>query len=328
MTSQIVNTCSECKIPILQGTFCEKCQKAYNAKLSREYHFKRRHERAAQGLCIQCGGSKDMPADITAEIKAIEPRMVDFVSIESIKKSTSCYKCYLKQKARSFPELLAKKEAKATKDPRTPEEKEADRKRAVKESGQRRRAKKIAEDPTICHHCLKRTKAEGKNWCSFCLEKSNKRNMKAIRERREAGLCITCGEPSGGDQLCDNCKPNQRKYSSKWWQKAREERIQSGLCIRCGKVTVPDDRKACDDCNAKAAEFLRQKRQAEEHAKKVAAIKKKKAVAASKGPKPKPTTKKASVPKTTLKEKEVAASTTPPPESKVIRVVIEDDDVF
>lgn len=256
MTQNIFSKCEECGADAGGAKLCADCNKKFKAKFAREYQFKRRKERVAKGVCIQCGGSKEMPEDLLEYVKTIEPRMVESLKVELVQNSTACYKCYIARKLPLFLKSLAKQAA----DPYTKEQKREMRKAKTKETGRLRRERKIAENPNICHHCLKRDKAEGKQWCDVCLEKCNIRNNTTIKTRKQVGLCVACGENSNGDQLCDACKVLQRTYSKKWWKKIRIERAEQGICLRCGKVPSEPGKKACNECAKRASDATREQR--------------------------------------------------------------------
>ena len=72
---------------------------------------------------------------------------------------------------------------------------------------------------------------------------------KLYRERREWGVCITCGKPRLNGETtksCVKCKEAKAEYRKQNRQHIREttkERMDryraAGLCIYCGKPTVP-----------------------------------------------------------------------------------------
>jgi len=258
----VSNSCQcKCGVPITEGTLCETCKKASQAERSRLYHAARRKDRATKGLCIQCGGSKEMPQDLSKYIKEnADPLMVKLVDTEQVKQSTFCYKCYVARKLVSF----RKRQEKEANDPRpklTPKQKEKLRKKQVRESGRKRRARILAENPSICAHCLKRPKAEGKRWCDTCLERANKINKSRIKERLENSACIMCGAEANGEQLCQGCKELQKKYSRRWWNKVRKEREKAGLCSRCGNNPHEPGKKSCSECLEKIQKYVQSRAQ-------------------------------------------------------------------
>ena len=277
--------CKECgKTVDIKGKFCSECKKTRNIEKSKECHSKRRHDRIAQGLCVNCGGSKDIPPrpELDEYIKEHgDERMPPFITNKQLEKSTSCYKCYVERKMKTFPESIIKIEEQARIEANmTPEEREArDKARREREKAQnkKRRERKLAENPNLCHHCMVNDKAEGRLWCEKCLNAVNERAMKKIKTRRKKGVCIVCKADSGGDQLCDACKVPQREYSIRWWRRVRVERAEAGLCLRCGKVPSEPGTKACAACAKSAAESNKKSR-----AERAAAAKKQKAAAKKK----------------------------------------------
>jgi len=259
-------TCKGCGDPMdARGKHCTKCKKLSNIELSKQCHSKRRHERIAQGVCVICGGNKAIPSseELSNFIATVDPRMIPYVTEEQLKDSTACYKCYAIRKKRSFQVSIVKIEAEAKITPEERARREAQKQERKKQINKERRERKIAENPTLCHHCLVNEKAEGRLWCEKCLEAVNERATKKIEERRKHGVCIVCKADSGGDQLCDACKIPQRQYSNKWWKKIRIERAEQGLCLRCGKVPSEPGRKACKECAESSAESNRKTRAAQ-----------------------------------------------------------------
>ena len=67
----------------------------------------------------------------------------------------------------------------------------------------------------VCTWCRKQTQRTlaGKARCYECEErlKENHRYRKA--QRRKAGLCEWCGEPSK-ERLCDKCRQIERRYAA------------------------------------------------------------------------------------------------------------------
>lgn len=72
--------------------------------------------------------------------------------------------------------------------------------------------------------------------------------MKRIyRERRAAGLCVTCGDAaSAGMARCDECRSaNARKTLA-----VRARYLADGLCMTCGCQKERKDRQKCRACAA------------------------------------------------------------------------------
>lgn len=102
----------------------------------------------------------------------------------------------------------------------------------------------------ICPVCRKRAVAIGLKSCPECLEDNairsaawqqahpelyKARKQARYKRRREAGLCVNCGNPSGGKSRCPKCaaKENAR-------QKANRVHVvrPSGACYRCDAPAV------------------------------------------------------------------------------------------
>lgn len=67
--------------------------------------------------------------------------------------------------------------------------------------------------------------------------------------RKMAGLCVECGQPSDGKVRCKAC---QRRQSLRRYEKG-QERHRRGLCVRCGK---PSERRLCPECKEKDREYI------------------------------------------------------------------------
>jgi len=252
--------CEKCQNQVEgDARHCDVCKKELQAERSRLYHFNRRKQRVESGLCIECGGPKDLPSNLTKYIKEnADPKLVKLISKEQLIASTQCYICYIAKKLVTFRKRQ-EREANNPKPRLTDKQKETIRKKQVLECGRKRRAELIANNPNICHHCLKRDKAEGKKWCQFCLDKASEINNARIRKRRASSACIVCAEESFGQQLCSGCKELQKQYSHKWWDKVRQEREDKGLCIRCGNQPPEPYKKSCAECSAKIQKYMKER---------------------------------------------------------------------
>jgi hypothetical protein len=88
---------------------------------------------------------------------------------------------------------------------------------------------------------------------------------KYYRSHRSQGLCVNCGEESGGFARCPRCREKQRAHQGRYrrskgaaWQRTlRAEWRKQGRCPRCGRVPEPGLKK-CPQCLAKDREHLRQ----------------------------------------------------------------------
>ena len=59
--------------------------------------------------------------------------------------------------------------------------------------------------------------------------------------RKKAGLCVECGQPSDGKVRCASCA---RRFSVRRYER-QQERIRNGQCAWCGK---PAKERLCDSC--------------------------------------------------------------------------------
>jgi hypothetical protein len=225
---------------------------------SRECHSRRRKERAEHGQCTQCGTTKTNSTDdipLKDFLANIDNRLVDIITPEQMKETKMCRHCYAVYRLRLL-EMRLQKPKREKVAGMTPEQ----RQERMKILGQQRRERLLAENPNLCHHCLKREIEPGKAWCTFCLDRGVAANRRKIDHRRKTDKCVICKEPSNGQQLCGKCKGIQKGYSQKWWRRIREERIQNNLCLRCGQVPPEDGKKSCKACAEKARSYISKRR--------------------------------------------------------------------
>ena len=76
---------------------------------------------------------------------------------------------------------------------------------------------------------------------------ARERNKKRRAERKEAGLCVRCGElaPAEGNVVCDTCREARRAEERKLYAARRAK----GLCGRCGRPTFAGAAQ-CGPCAA------------------------------------------------------------------------------
>ncbi len=130
----------------------------------------------------------------------------------------------------------------------------------------------------LCIKCGKDRAAPGRSLCEACLERgreaqrarydrrkaagdsyggrnpesrrrmARERTRKRRRERKEAGLCVRCGElaPAEGSVVCEACREARRAEEKKLYEKRRSR----GLCGRCG-VEVINNASTCASCAAR-----------------------------------------------------------------------------
>lgn len=77
--------------------------------------------------------------------------------------------------------------------------------------------------------------------CENCYQKTLASRQRS-REKKQTGLCRSCGKPNGGFLMCEECRNDQKRT-----YKARVERaVQVGVCKTCFK---PAERlKTCNEC--------------------------------------------------------------------------------
>jgi len=256
--------CAKCGVAVEQPKrghkkYCDGCRQEMQDQRSRDCHQKRRQERAQNKQCTQCGQLKcedhALKVPLADFLGNIDPRLVNVITQEQMDATNMCAGCYAIYRLRLI-EMRANKPKKEKIPGMTP----AQRKERMKILGQERRERLIKEDPTLCHHCLKRPMEAGKLWCTFCLDRGVAANRRKIDVRRQNSKCVICEAPSGGQQLCGDCKKLQKKYSQKWWHRVRKERLEQNVCLRCGQAPAAEGRRACEACSDKARAYIKSRR--------------------------------------------------------------------
>lgn len=109
----------------------------------------------------------------------------------------------------------------------------------------------------LCVQCGAKAQ-DGYSRCPECARKEREK----YAEKRDGGICVRCGKPSGGRVHCESCAEWCKKYYAERGaldnaRKLRSERRASGVCTKCGGET--DGRwKMCQKCR----EYHRKYRQA------------------------------------------------------------------
>ena len=67
------------------------------------------------------------------------------------------------------------------------------------------------------------------------------------KNKREKGLCVVCGKPSGGKFRCSKCA-KQKNLNAKHLRKLREK---NGVCTECGGNRDDLRYKLCSSCREK-----------------------------------------------------------------------------
>lgn len=82
--------------------------------------------------------------------------------------------------------------------------------------------------------------------CIKCREAGQIVNQRK-RERKEAGMCTTCGKPSPSSARCSDCREKANSYNKKYKAARLERAQQDGTCTQCPKQ-AGDGFKTCIDC--------------------------------------------------------------------------------
>lgn len=105
-----------------------------------------------------------------------------------------------------------------------------------------------------CITCGKVNDREGYQTCSVCSDKANARKRARYAERKQQGLCVSCGKPTERNiSMCDDC--SQKEYA-----RIKENRIalkRLGFCIVCGHEKAMSGKSLCADCFGKRDENRR-----------------------------------------------------------------------
>lgn len=106
----------------------------------------------------------------------------------------------------------------------------------------------------VCVKCGR--PAEGKQLCRVCAFKDAASRMRRETRLKGKGLCVTCGAPAApGHIRCPGCLEKQAAAS----RRLRSTREKEGCCADCGKP-IPHGRRRCADCLERTR--LRRKRSA------------------------------------------------------------------
>lgn len=113
----------------------------------------------------------------------------------------------------------------------------------------------------ICTRCGQRPPRSGKTQCSVCVngnkDQYNAAKMDIYYQRRSAGVCVRCGEPTNNFEVhCDTCTTYMRQKDRTRYNKSKE----SGLCLHCHKVPHVEGEILCLDCKQKNAVRNKDKR--------------------------------------------------------------------
>lgn len=114
----------------------------------------------------------------------------------------------------------------------------------------------------------------GRARCAVCAEKEReynrtrdkteylarkaKRQREKNAQRREQGLCISCGKPTQGHSLCNAClaKDRRRRESLKIDRGKMPRVLYDGVCYRCRKKPSTDGFNTCEECRANLSSYL------------------------------------------------------------------------
>lgn len=108
-----------------------------------------------------------------------------------------------------------------------------------------------------CADCTERRRQHSKRYWERHRDEINerrrKRSAEKYHERKEAGLCVYCGKPSGSYAKCKQCRAKEMS----WYVKrmiARGEnypRGDNGFCWKCNKVPAEEGKRFCAECSRK-----------------------------------------------------------------------------
>ena len=103
----------------------------------------------------------------------------------------------------------------------------------------------------VCVKCGR--PAEGKQLCPACASKDAASRMRRETRLKEKGLCVTCGGPAApGHMRCAGCLEKQAAAT----RRLRGAREKAGRCADC-KKPVPHGQRRCADCLKKRRLYKR-----------------------------------------------------------------------
>lgn len=141
----------------------------------------------------------------------------------------------------------------------------------------------------MCVRCRKEKAMKGHTMCLICMsddaeksrryrerkpvesrESSSKRHKRLYSERKEAGMCVSCGNrpPKDGRVRCGICLARHRRNAEalrrRRGQWSHDELMEPGVCYNCHAPSLPE-KKLCADCREKSMINLKKANLAIDH---------------------------------------------------------------
>lgn len=195
-----------------------------------------REERAAAGLCTQCGGLLDTDGRMCSvcreKSRSKEAESRQYYRLHGI--CPYCRKEIIFNAEKMCPECRVERYIRtaARKRRLTEEQNHLERKKALASMNRLRTKRKAAG---ICVSCGKKNAMENRVYCSLCLAKQREYNREYYRksrgiyiprhERASYGLCYICGKQLDCEsRLCKKCRGTMTanlekgRYINKYWK--------------------------------------------------------------------------------------------------------------
>jgi len=117
-----------------------------------------------------------------------------------------------------------------------------------------RRKRERRKNNNVCIKCGQRPPRDGKTQCFICAnnnkDKYNAAHMDVYYQRRSAGLCVRCGEPTNKFSVhCNPCVAYMKHKDRIRYDKSRK----AGLCVHCHKIPPISGEILCIACKEKNA---------------------------------------------------------------------------
>ncbi len=228
---KVAGLCVNCSDNSIDGSqYCEKhrnSQRLSQRKCDEEW----RLQKTNAGLCSDCGENKPISGKrICKQCKDAYVERSRKLRIKRIDNGL-CARC---EEPAVFKRKMCEKHLEENR---------------LKEKRKRERRK----DKNICIKCGQQPPRPGKVQCFPCSEidkdKHNAAKMDVYYQRRSAGVCVRCGEPTDNFSVhCDKCSMYMRKKDKIRHDKSKE----AGLCIHCHKSFPVDGEVLCLPCKKKS----------------------------------------------------------------------------
>lgn len=117
----------------------------------------------------------------------------------------------------------------------------------------------------MCAECAEKSNAGRRAWRrkhgAEIQEEANRRNRERYWRRREQGLCVRCGKPSGEAQMCGKCKAkNNGERNDKHHREGMTPaglRGKDGKCYFCVDAPAAEGFRVCEKCLERLREMTR-----------------------------------------------------------------------